>query len=89
MAEVMATSRMESLRDAGIMLLEQIGTESPPAFCEWQPDEEMDCLYETSCGMTWEFNDAGVEENRVKFCFGCGKPVKDIPPRSMSDVADL
>lgn len=52
--------------------------QSSPAHreCEWHKDCDDTDEWESSCGETWVFLDGGPEENRVKFCQGCGKPVK-------------
>ena len=46
--------------------------------CTWSkdPDFEMGDTYDSSCGEKWSFIDGGPTENRVRFCQGCGKPVK-------------
>ncbi len=43
--------------------------------CEWKKDEEG--MWETGCGRTWEFIDDGPKENRVNYCFNCGKRIKE------------
>ena len=40
--------------------------------CEWYEDDDG---WHGSCGKYWEFFDDGPEENGVKFCMSCGKPV--------------
>lgn len=42
--------------------------------CAWAYDEN-DHYWSSSCGEDWSFIDGGPEENRVKFCQGCGRPV--------------
>ncbi|WP_370426117.1 hypothetical protein AB9Q52_011090 [Pantoea vagans] len=42
--------------------------------CNWHYDEA-DCLWSSECGEDWQFTDGGPEDNRVKFCQGCGQPV--------------
>lgn len=42
--------------------------------CKWHYDEA-DCFWSSECGEDWQFIDGGPEENRVKFCQGCGQPV--------------
>ena len=51
-----------------------------PTGCTWtkDPDFEMGDTYDSSCGEKWSFIDGGPTENRVRFCQGCGKPVKLI-----------
>ena len=48
--------------------------------CLWSkdPDFEMGDTYDSACGEKWSFIDGGPAENRVRFCQGCGKPVKLI-----------
>ena len=42
--------------------------------CEWWEEDEG--CWATSCGELWTFIDGGTEENRMKFCHGCGKRLK-------------
>ena len=46
--------------------------------CLWTQDShfEMGDTYDSGCGEKWSFIDGGPEENNVRFCQGCGKPVK-------------
>lgn len=45
--------------------------------CQWTYDEH-DYKWDSACGESWQFTDGGPEDNGVKFCQGCGKPV--MPP---------
>lgn len=47
--------------------------------CEWREDDPDASLWETACGRSWVFTEGGPIENEVKFCVGCGKPVKVAP----------
>ena len=66
-------------------LLESISTqqERKPEQCEWKPEDPdfMPGTYASVCGELWSFIDGGPNENRVRFCHGCGKPVslKETP----------
>jgi len=42
--------------------------------CEWQEDE--DGAWDTGCGETWQFDDGGPIENRIRYCHRCGAPVR-------------
>lgn len=42
--------------------------------CKWAYDEP-EYSWDSACGEKWSFVDGGPEENRVRFCHGCGKPV--------------
>lgn len=42
--------------------------------CHWRYDES-DYFWSSECGEDWQFTDGGPEENRVKFCQGCGRRV--------------
>lgn len=44
----------------------------PP--CDWTVDD--DGCWHTGCSLAFEFNTDGPIENKVRFCHGCGKPVK-------------
>jgi tRNA(Met) C34 N-acetyltransferase TmcA len=42
--------------------------------CEWMRDDDSEWyVWETQCGETWHFDDGGPNENRMKFCPGCGR----------------
>jgi hypothetical protein len=41
--------------------------------CTWLADDMG--AWETSCGVTWEFNDGGPKENNAVFCHHCGKRI--------------
>ncbi len=45
-----------------------------PDGCKWTYDEH-DYKWDSACGESWQFTDGGPEDNHVKFCQGCGKPV--------------
>jgi len=50
--------------------------------CTWTYDD-MDDKWDSACGEAWQFVDGGPEENRVRYCHYCGKPVQVVvPPRS-------
>lgn len=59
------------------------GQERKPEQCEWKPEDPdfMPGTYASACGELWSFIDGGPNENRVRFCHGCGKPValKETP----------
>lgn len=42
--------------------------------CLWSYDSQ-EYSWSGKCGTSWTFFDDGPEENGVKFCHGCGKPV--------------
>ena len=49
-------------------------------YCIWKLDDSYDGdTWESSCGEVWSFIEGGPQENGVKFCHNCGKPVKFIP----------
>ncbi len=52
-----------------------------PAVCEWTYDDITD-IWDSECGELWNFVDGGPEDNRVRFCHGCGKPVKVVGARN-------
>lgn len=44
--------------------------------CRWVfMDPDSACVWESACGVEWQFTEGGPTENGVKFCVGCGKPV--------------
>lgn len=42
--------------------------------CTWTEDPEG--YWSTSCGRSWTFIEGGPRENCVRYCHGCGKPVR-------------
>jgi hypothetical protein len=51
-----------------------------PEVCQWEYDQDDDA-YQTGCGEMWHFITGTAEENGVKFCPCCGKPL----PRTKGD----
>jgi len=45
-----------------------------PATCAWT--EDRDGAWETECGGILEFPDGGPDENEVRYCCRCGRPVE-------------
>ena len=43
--------------------------------CAWTYDETH-CAWDSSCGEKWILEDGGQNENRIRFCHGCSKPVE-------------
>lgn len=43
--------------------------------CTWTYDETH-CAWDSSCGETFILEDGRPNENRIRFCHGCGKPVE-------------
>ena len=50
-----------------------VGDEPKPS-CAWT--ESPEGYWSTSCGRSWTFIEGGPEENGVRYCHGCGKPVR-------------
>lgn len=46
--------------------------------CKWTHDEP-EYSWDSACGEKWSFIDGGPEDNRVRFCQGCGKSVELAP----------
>lgn len=74
-----ATSRDRWMYEQGRLAERRITPASVSAkdaeVCNWKPDEEG--LWWTGCGGDpWLFEDGGPNENRVLFCFNCGKPAR-------------
>lgn len=42
------------------------------AKCEWWDE---DGVWASSCGVAFQFNDGGPEDNAFAFCYNCGKPI--------------
>ena len=45
--------------------------------CVWTEDD--DGLWNGSCGLTWQFTDAGPVENECNFCARCGGKIEAHP----------
>jgi hypothetical protein len=43
-----------------------------PQTCSWTED---DGIWQSSCGVYFEFNDGGVEQNNFNYCHKCGKKI--------------
>jgi hypothetical protein len=44
--------------------------------CEWRYDEDDGESWDASCGFKWCLIEGTPKENRMKFCPGCGRPLK-------------
>lgn len=49
--------------------------DTPRPTCAWTYDDSTSS-WDSACGEKWQFIDGGPEENGVKFCHGCGRPVR-------------
>ena len=50
--------------------------------CNWsQPTySDAECnAWKTDCGEYWAITEGTPTENNMKFCHGCGKPIKEHP----------
>jgi hypothetical protein len=47
--------------------------------CQWHQEDDDTGAWASGCGELWSFIDGGPNENRVRFCHGCGKPVEVQP----------
>jgi hypothetical protein len=65
-------------RHAAVELIAHATARFEPQTCVWSLDDhDDDCLWETSCGQTFQFtDDGGPEENTFRFCYHCGKPLR-------------
>jgi len=43
-----------------------------PQKCSWTED---DGIWQSSCGVYFEFNDGGIEQNNFNYCYNCGKKI--------------
>lgn len=54
-------------------------SDSDQLTCEWYLDDATDsCLWQTSCGQSFQFTDGSVEDNQFKFCYYCGRSIKPV-----------
>jgi len=54
-----------------------------PATCQWELEIGEHDIYHTSCGNAQIFICCNVEENNYKYCPYCGKPIKQVEPKSL------
>ena len=45
--------------------------------CEWKQDEDNGC-WDTSCGHLFEFSEGGPQENRLSYCWYCGRRIAEV-----------
>lgn len=57
-----------------VRLWRELGREKGPTICTWKEDWEG--TWETGCKNMWVFNEGTPEENNMRFCCYCGKPLK-------------
>jgi hypothetical protein len=50
----------------------------PVRECAWTYFDSEDDVWETSCGESWIFVNGSPTDNHVRFCHGCGKPVRTV-----------
>nr|DAM52113.1 MAG TPA: NTP-PPase-like protein [Caudoviricetes sp.] len=62
--------RAEKIAEDAAALVERVGG----ATCEWSFDGQ-EHSWNGKCGASWLFFEDGPNENRMRFCPGCGKPV--------------
>ena len=48
------------------------GWKKEPQTCSWTED---DGIWQSSCGVHFEFNDGGIEQNNFNYCHNCGKKI--------------
>jgi hypothetical protein len=46
--------------------------------CAWSHDFDSEA-WDTACGKKWCFIEGGPEDNSVRYCHGCGNPIRIIP----------
>lgn len=54
----------------------ELATKREPEVCNWEADSEGN--YSTSCGETFTLIDGTPEDNRMKYCPYCGKPIRQV-----------
>ena len=52
-----------------------VGAPAQQKACNWSLMDEDNGVWESACGEAWKFIDGGPQDNNVRFCQGCGKPV--------------
>jgi len=58
-------------------LWKALGKEKGPTICEWKEDWE-GRYWDTSCGECFSLEAGTPDENKMKFCAYCGKPLKQV-----------
>lgn len=51
-----------------------------PSCCEWKLDEPDYNAWKGTCGRMWCLTEGTPNENKIKFCPYCGKPIRQIEP---------
>lgn len=51
--------------------------DDPAKFCDWTQLDENSGHYESTCGMSFVFDDGGPVNNEFAFCPKCGKKLKE------------
>jgi hypothetical protein len=75
----LAPSWVNEWQSRAAQLLREAETDTPKSpvqTCNWtRNDDEESSSYDTACGSAYFFIDGDLDENEVKFCFHCGKPI--------------
>ena len=50
--------------------------------CEWEQDQ--DGVYFTKCDNAFFFDTGGIADNKGKYCFYCGKVIKEIKAKEQT-----
>ncbi len=57
-------------------VLAALDRDARTAECVWSQDDEDSYCWGTSCGHAFALNDGTPEDNHIRFCCYCGKPVR-------------
>ena len=78
----------DHIRDATKMVAGHIA-DAGKMVCNWrQPTySDAECnAWQSDCDQYWAITEGTPTENGMKFCHGCGKPIKEYPFVDLEDV---
>ena len=56
--------------------------------CNWAQDGYEPDLWDSDCGQSFYLKEGTPLENKMRFCFGCGKPLTESPCTFSEDEDD-
>ena len=51
-----------------------------PTVCEWSLDDDDWSLWEGTCGAAWTLEEGSPDDNNMRFCPECGRPLVTVIP---------
>ena len=72
---VRAQARREAIRECADELRAALDDSPSAETCAWTPDTSYDGVWESECGVLYQFMADGPLENGFAFCHNCGRPL--------------